>query len=439
MRSTGQFVPKTTRSTPKASMLAQHIGADRLNGPARVAHAEPRDLHRDVRRLGHFIHGRPPFSEGGFIALHRNGAMIDADGRVGEGASEIEQIAGKLDASVDARHELSRGKLGEAAAPGGIDKIAALAEIANSANVRVSQMPVEDLRRVRPRQMALRNDAVRIAGLVRERLQPFRLGHRIGRVYGGLNVDGLRHIGEADLGYVVLDAIALRFQWIGVRQKAMHGVRLKPAVAELRMLHVMQMEMRVDEGDFSHRPWPSVLLGPLPRQREALGNGLPASPAAFGHRNSQRHARSCPSEPRMPGNCNIVSIHNSGYGSFQVSLADRDGPLGASHLRLRREVFPRGADFMESFRPSPRNAFIRERLRRRRRAWQNIRIPGSPTVPRELLDPAGCWFAVPPAAASAGTGRLQIPAHSARSHKQGARPHRNIFRFSADKTACASR
>ena len=69
--------------------------------------------------------------------------MIDANRRVGKRLSKVEQIAGKLDAGVNAGHELARGKLRKAAPPGGIDQIAALTEIPNSANVRISEMPVE--------------------------------------------------------------------------------------------------------------------------------------------------------------------------------------------------------------------------------------------------------------------------------------------------------
>ena len=100
--------------------------------------------------------------------------------------------------------------------------------------------------------MAFGDDALRIAGLVGEGLQPGGLVHRIRGVDRRLHMDRLGHIGEADLGDVVLDEVVLRLERIGIRQEAMHGIRLEPAVAQRRMLHVVQMEMGVDERELSH-------------------------------------------------------------------------------------------------------------------------------------------------------------------------------------------
>ena len=92
---------------------------------------------------------------------------------------------------------------------------------------------------------------------VGEGLQPGGLVDRVGRVDRRLHMDRLRHVGEADLGDVVLDEVVLRLQRVGVGQEAVHGVGLQPAVAQRRMLHVVQMEMRVDESEFSHARRPS--------------------------------------------------------------------------------------------------------------------------------------------------------------------------------------
>jgi hypothetical protein len=113
-------------------------------------------------------------------------------------------------------------------------------------------MPVQHRRRIWPRQVAFGDDALRVAGLVRKGLQPSGLVDRIGRIDRGLDVYGLDHIGETDLRKIVLDAIALRFQWIGIGQKTVHGIGLQPAVAQGGVLQVVQVEVCVDEGKFRH-------------------------------------------------------------------------------------------------------------------------------------------------------------------------------------------
>ena len=181
---------------------------------------------------------------------------------------------------------------------------------------------------------------------------------------------------------------------------------------------------------------PPFCLGRCPAN--ALGNGLPASPAAFGHRNSQRHARSRPSEPRMPGKCNIVSIHNSGYGSFQVSLADRDGPLGPRICACGGKSFRAGRiSWSHSALPramrSSGNACIG--VARIEKRWNSQSADGSERVAQS----AGYWFAIPPAAASEGPGDCRFP-RIALGRINKARGLIEISsELSADKTACASR
>src|SRR6516164_6782247 len=71
-------------------------------------------------------------------------------------------------------------------------------------------------------------------------------------------LDRLWHVGEADLGDVVLDPVMLRLDGIDIAEEGMDRIGLEPAVAELGALHVMEMEMGVDEGDAGHA------LVPLP-------------------------------------------------------------------------------------------------------------------------------------------------------------------------------
>jgi hypothetical protein len=104
--------------------------------------------------------------------------------------------------------------------------------------------------------MALGDDAVGVAGLIGKGLKPLGFGDGIGGIDRGLDVDGLGHIGEADLGDVILDPITLRLERVGVRQKAVDCVRLEPSVTQARVLHVVQMEVRIDERDPSHRQHP---------------------------------------------------------------------------------------------------------------------------------------------------------------------------------------
>ena len=105
--------------------------------------------------------------------------------------------------------------------------------------------------------MALGDDAVRITGLVGESLKPLRLVDGVGNAERRLDVDRLRHIREADLGDIVVDPVVLRLQRVDVAEKAVDGVALEPRIAQLRTLHVVQVKMSVDEGNFGHCGVPS--------------------------------------------------------------------------------------------------------------------------------------------------------------------------------------
>ena len=172
---------------------------------------------------------------------------------------EVEDVSCPFHAGVDAGHEVAGTEFGEAAPPCLVHEVAPLPEITDAAHVGEAEMPVEHFGRVGPRQVAFRDDALGIPGLVREGLQPFRLVHGVRRIDGSLHVDRLGHVAEADFGQKILDAVALALQRVGVRQKAVHGVALQPAVAQPRVLQVVQVEVRVHEGDRSHVRCSSII------------------------------------------------------------------------------------------------------------------------------------------------------------------------------------
>ena len=142
----------------------------------------------------------------------------------------------------------------EAGAPGRVDEIAPIAEIADTAYVPIVHVPLEHRLGVGAGEMAFGDDAMRIAGAIGEGLQPFGLVDRIGCAERGLDVDCLRYVGETDLGDVVLDPVVLRLERVDIAEEAVHGIGLEPRITELRALQVMQMEMGVDEGDVGHGP-----------------------------------------------------------------------------------------------------------------------------------------------------------------------------------------
>ena len=145
----------------------------------------------------------------------------------------------------------------EAGAPGRVDEIAPIAEIADTAYVPIVHVPLEHRLGVGAGEMAFGDDAMRIAGAIGEGLQPFGLVDRIGRAERGLDVDCLWHVREADLGDVVLDPVVLRLERVDIAEEAVHGIGLEPGIAELRPLQVVQVKVRVDERDVSHGSVPS--------------------------------------------------------------------------------------------------------------------------------------------------------------------------------------
>ena len=109
---------------------------------------------------------------------------------------------------------------------------------------------------VRVGEVAFGDDALGIAGRVGEGLQPLGFVHGIGRAERRLDMDRLRHIGEANLRQIIVDPIVLRLQRVDIAEKAMDRVALQPGIAKLWPLHVVKMKMRIDERYLGH---PSIV------------------------------------------------------------------------------------------------------------------------------------------------------------------------------------
>ena len=101
-----------------------------------------------------------------------------------------------LDARIDAGDETVTLQETETGTPGGVDEVAPLAEVACAPHVGILHVPFEHRLSVCVGQVALSDNAVRIAGLVGERLQPTGLVDRIGDAERSLDVDRFRHVGD---------------------------------------------------------------------------------------------------------------------------------------------------------------------------------------------------------------------------------------------------
>ena len=182
--------------------------------------------------------------------------MIDADQDVGESGGEVEQIIEELNARVDAGDEAVALEEFVAGTPSRIDEIAAAAEISDTADVGILHVPFQHRLGVRVGEVAFGDDALGIAGRVGEGLQPLGFVHGIGSAERRLDVDRLRHIGEANLRQIIVDPVVLRLQRVDIAEKAMDRVALQPGIAKLWPLHVVKMKMRIDERYLGH---PSVV------------------------------------------------------------------------------------------------------------------------------------------------------------------------------------
>ena len=175
-------------------------------------------------------------------------------------------FARALRPGIDAGDEVVFGEEPEAALPVGIDEIVAGPEVADTADVLVLHVPLDHRLGVGLGEMDLGDNALRVAELVGHFLEPSGLVDRVGRADRRLDVDRLRHVREADLGDVVLDVVLRRLDRVDRPEHRMRRVALEPAIAERRVHHGVQVEMRVDERDRRHLA-PSPRCGPPPGRR----------------------------------------------------------------------------------------------------------------------------------------------------------------------------
>ena len=133
-------------------------------------------------------------------------------------------------------------------------------EIAYAAHVWKGAMALQLGFHVRIAQVGVGDDCLREARPVRRRLKPLRFLHGVGGADGGLDVDGFGDVGRARDGDEVFgEPVALR-QLARLRsQRRMHDVRLPVGVMQIRMVHVVEVNVRVHEIGLVH--WGNLFGG----------------------------------------------------------------------------------------------------------------------------------------------------------------------------------
>ena len=63
---------------------------------------------------------------------------------------------------------------------------------------------------------------------------------------------GLWHVGEASFGDEIVDEIGLRLDCADVAESRVHGGGVEPRIPQVRMPHVVQVKVGIDEGDLGH-------------------------------------------------------------------------------------------------------------------------------------------------------------------------------------------
>ena len=187
MRSTGQLVPKTTRSGAESLDAAEHVGPDALDGPAAGRPCRGRRSScLTFGDRGHHVHRRAPapgnMPSSRAIGMAQWSTQISVSGK--PCAPDRRMSAASSTAACRCRR---RGCAARAAAKprrqAGIDRDSRpspksrMPRTLANCMCRSSTAPASG-----SRQMALGDDAVRIAGLVGEGLQPARLVDRVRRV-----------------------------------------------------------------------------------------------------------------------------------------------------------------------------------------------------------------------------------------------------------------
>ena len=102
-------------------------------------------------------------------------------------------------------------------------------------------------------QVGIRDDRVREAGPVSRFLEPLRLLDRVGRADGRLDVDSFRHVRVSGDGDEVFSQPVSLGQLPGLRpEDRVIDVRLPVSIEELRVTHVVEMDVCVDEFGLFH-------------------------------------------------------------------------------------------------------------------------------------------------------------------------------------------
>ena len=143
----------------------------------------------------------------------------------------------------------------EAAVVVWLDQVVAVREVAYAAHVRRFAVALEDALHAGIPEIGVRDDAMGVTRAASRLLQPFGLRHRVWTADGGLHVHGLDDVGVPGLGDEVLGEIVSFGQLLHLpSQDRVRFVRLPVVVHEFRVLHVVEVDVRVDKLKLGHIP-----------------------------------------------------------------------------------------------------------------------------------------------------------------------------------------
>ena len=134
-----------------------------------------------------------------------------------------------------------------------LDQVVAVGEIADAPHVGGLAVTLEDRLHAGVAQVGVGDYSVGEAGTVCCLLQPLGLRDRVGVAEGGLHVHRLGDVGVPGLGDVVLSDVVLlgEFPYFPPNDRMRLG-GLPVAVHQLRVLHVVEVDMCVDELQLFH-------------------------------------------------------------------------------------------------------------------------------------------------------------------------------------------
>ena len=251
-RPKGQLEANTVRSGPNASMQVMTQGRSESIVQLRIADIQSGDLDDDVGCLGEADDLALPECEVLIVATAREAGVVEADAHARVVGGQALDIGVRVRSGVHTAHQAMLLQVGEAPQPGGVAKVVIVAVLAYAPHVGELHVALDDLRGVGLGEVDLGHDAVRMAKSVGEGLQPARLLDRVLDAPGALDVDGLHHVREAHLGQPVVSPVALRLDGADVLQDLVAGAGLEQVVAQLRVLQIVEMDVRVDERHLRH-------------------------------------------------------------------------------------------------------------------------------------------------------------------------------------------